>query len=69
MSLYRLVGYPPMNFEDNEELLKSSRLGKYKFETPFWDGVSTEAKDFVASLMNPDPAKRLSCRQALRHPW
>jgi serine/threonine protein kinase len=64
-----LVGYPPMNFENNEELLRSSQLGQYKFESPFWDHVSAEAKDFVASLMNPNPSKRLSCKQALRHPW
>merc|ERR1719443_165422 len=37
--------------------------------TPKWNGVSAEAKDFVRSLMEVNPTKRLSAQQALEHPW
>lgn len=66
---FRLVGYPPFNFEDNEELMECSRKGKYFFESPFWDDISAEAKHFVSSLMTLDPSQRLSAQQALNHPW
>ena len=64
-----LVGYPPFNFEDNEELMECSRKGIYHFESPFWDHISDEAKHFVSSLMTVDPSQRLSAQQALNHPW
>lgn len=64
-----LVGYPPFNFEDNEELMECSRKGIFRFESPFWDHISAEAKHFVSSLMTVDPSQRLSAQQALNHPW
>lgn len=34
-----------------------------------WDGISSEANDFVATLLNKDHSKRPSAREALQHPW
>jgi len=31
--------------------------------------MSVEAKNLIAKLMYPDPARRLSAREAMRHPW
>jgi len=31
--------------------------------------VSPEAKNLVRSMMEPDPSRRLSAREALQHPW
>lgn len=34
-----------------------------------WPSLSPQAKDFVQSLLNKDPRKRLTAAQALSHPW
>ena len=34
-----------------------------------WDSVSEEAKDLIRKLLELDPHKRASARQALQHPW
>jgi calcium-dependent protein kinase len=48
---------------------QSILLDKLNFKRSCWEGISEEAKDFVALLLNKDPAKRPSAKQALRHPW
>ena len=42
---------------------------KLDFRKSYWEGISEEAKDFVRALLEKDPAKRPSAKQALRHPW
>lgn len=32
-------------------------------------GISAEARDLLAKMLNPDPVARLSATEALRHPW
>jgi len=34
-----------------------------------WNGISDDAKMFVASLLQRDPSKRPTAKEALRHPW
>ena len=34
-----------------------------------WEGISEEAKDFVAQLLDRDYNSRMSAEQALAHPW
>ena len=33
------------------------------------DNISEEAKDFIRHLMELDPKKRYTCREAICHPW
>lgn len=39
------------------------------FSKAAWQNVSQVAKDFVKTLLNKDPLKRISAKQALDHPW
>lgn len=39
------------------------------FSKSAWQNVSQVAKDFVKTLLNKDPLKRISAKQALDHPW
>ena len=43
--------------------------GRYRFHSHSWARISDEAKDFVRSLMCVDPSKRVTCEEALQHPW
>ena len=43
--------------------------GRYDFDGPQWEKVSPKAKDLISKLMVVDPEKRISAREALKHPW
>merc|ERR1712146_408692 len=43
--------------------------GNFSFPAPYWTNVSQDAKDFISKLLCVDPAKRMTTKQALQHPW
>uniref|UniRef100_K1PLL2 Calcium/calmodulin-dependent protein kinase type IV n=1 Tax=Magallana gigas TaxID=29159 RepID=K1PLL2_MAGGI len=65
-----LCGYEPFYSGENEaEMYKKILKADYKFEPPFWNNISENAKDFVRRMLQLDPKKRLTESQALNHPW
>lgn len=68
-----LSGRPPFGGCSNEpmnEVGEKILNGHYKFEPlEIWDNVSKEAKDFISSLLEVDPANRPTSRQLMRNPW
>uniref|UniRef100_A0AAY4BRV1 Protein kinase domain-containing protein n=1 Tax=Denticeps clupeoides TaxID=299321 RepID=A0AAY4BRV1_9TELE len=64
-----LCGYPPFYDENDTKLFEQIVKADYEFDAPYWDDISDSAKDFISSLMQRDPEKRLTCDEALRHPW
>ena len=34
-----------------------------------WESVSSNAKDFLRKVLTKDPKERLTCEEALSHPW
>jgi len=64
-----LCGFPPFYGENDAQMFRKIRSAQYKFLQPYWDGISAEAKDFVAKLLVVDPEKRLTAKQALQHSW
>lgn len=68
--LYILMcGYPPFYSADRKVMFKSIREADYRFDAPFWDNVSSGAKDLVRQLLVVDPAQRLRADQVLRNEW
>ena len=45
------------------------KAGKFTFDDRYWAGVSPEAKSFIKSLLQIDPAKRPSAAAAMNHDW
>eukprot|EP00590_Aulacoseira_subarctica_P010604 CAMPEP_0172415214 /NCGR_PEP_ID=MMETSP1064-20121228/1683_1 /TAXON_ID=202472 /ORGANISM="Aulacoseira subarctica , Strain CCAP 1002/5" /LENGTH=548 /DNA_ID=CAMNT_0013152127 /DNA_START=66 /DNA_END=1712 /DNA_ORIENTATION=+ len=59
----------PFEGETREEIARKISCGDYSFSSNVWDAVSTDAKEFVSSLLNMDPKKRPTASQALTFSW
>ena len=64
-----LCGFPPFYEEELPALFDSILNARYDFPSPWWDNVSTEAKDLVKALLELSPTKRLTAEQTMQHPW
>lgn len=66
-----LCGFPPFVSTDNnqEELFDKILEGKFEFLSPFWDDVSSSAKDLITHVLQVDPEVRYSAADVLKHPW
>lgn len=63
-----LVGRPPFWHRKQYTLLRMICSGNYCTNSPEWDTLTEESKDFIRLLLNPDPTQRLSALEALNHP-
>lgn len=64
-----LSGSPPFNGKTDKDIFQAILEGKFSFPEKKWSHISDEAKDLVSKLLEYDPEKRISARQALSHPW
>jgi len=64
-----LCGFPPFYDDDEEEMFKLITAAKLEFPSPYWDDISSLAKDLITGLLHADSKKRLTAEQALQHPW
>jgi len=64
-----LCGYPPFMEDTQAELFMKIRSGDYEFLSSDWDHVSVDAKDLIKGLMQVNPLKRLTAKQALKSKW
>jgi len=49
--------------------MRKITAGKYKFPKQYWSSVSDDAKNFITSLLQVNPAQRPTCAEALQHKW
>ncbi|CAO3587650.1 unnamed protein product [Absidia cylindrospora] len=64
-----LCGYQPFQAEDQVELTDEITHARYEFHERYWRNVSQDAKDFIRCLLQLDPSKRPTARQALENKW
>lgn len=64
-----LCGYSPFRAENLTDLIEECRTGRIIFHERYWRDVSQDAKDFILSLLNADPSKRVTSEEALKHQW
>lgn len=69
ISYILLCGYPPFYDENDANLFAQILKGEFEFDSPYWDDISEDAKEFIRQLMCVDVDKRLSCEEALQHAW
>ncbi|CAM9334525.1 unnamed protein product [Chrysoparadoxa australica] len=64
-----LSGYPPFNSSKQTQLYSKIKRGQFKFQSPIWDPVSSEAKSFIKGLLTVPEKERMTAEDALIHPW
>ncbi|KAJ1679445.1 serine/threonine protein kinase [Spiromyces aspiralis] len=65
-----LCGFPPFSEEVAPPPLKQQIMGAiYQFHSPYWDDISSEAKDLVRRMLVVNPRERITVDEALAHPW
>ncbi|KAH3840272.1 calcium/calmodulin-dependent protein kinase type IV-like isoform X2 [Dreissena polymorpha] len=64
-----LCGYEPFYHDDEQQMYKKIVKGDYEFDSPYWDNITTNAKDLISKLLKVNVKERLTADEALRHPW
>jgi calcium-dependent protein kinase len=64
-----LCGYPPFYGDTDSQILRMVKRGKYEYPSPDWDGISTQAKDFIDKMLTMDSSKRPTAEQMVEHSW
>lgn len=66
-----LCGFPPFRSakRDQDELFDLIMDGEYEFLSPYWDKISSEAKDLISNLLVVNPSERYSAEDVLAHLW
>ncbi|CZS92427.1 uncharacterized protein RAG0_02921 [Rhynchosporium agropyri] len=68
--LYTLLcGFQPFRDENLQDLRKQVTNHQYAFVSPWWDDISEDARDLVASLLIMNPTERFTCKKVKAHPW
>ena len=69
ITYYLLSGKLPFMASNEDELEQLILSTDFDYNGDEWDSISAQAKSFIDSLIEPNVNKRLSCKQALTHPW
>jgi len=66
---FMLCGYYPFDDESIPVMFRNIKKGRYEFTSPYWDGISVNAKLFIREMLHTDASKRPTAMQCLDHPW
>ncbi|XP_070704824.1 myosin light chain kinase, smooth muscle [Pempheris klunzingeri] len=64
-----LSGESPFQGNSDAETLALVTAAQWEFDEESFDEITDEAKNFISSLLNKDTRRRMSCGEALVHPW
>ncbi|CAH0486847.1 unnamed protein product [Peronospora farinosa] len=64
-----LAGYPPFHDDSQPVLFQKIRKGKYYYDSPYWDNVSTNAKEFISKMLVVNPKDRATAQELMQHKW
>jgi len=64
-----LTGESPFCEQNISMMLKDIRTGTLRWTDTTWHGISETAKDFIKRFLEMDPNSRMTCEQALQHPF
>lgn len=64
-----LSGDSPFQGTSDAETLALVTAAQWEFDEESFDEITDEAQNFISSLLNKDTRRRMSCEEALAHPW
>jgi len=64
-----LCGFPPFYGNTDQQIFEKILRVEYDFPSPDWDHISVEAKQFIKSILVPEPSKRPSALEAIEMDW
>ncbi len=64
-----LTGEMPFSGKNTQDTIKTVKKAALPINDRLFKKLSTEAKKFIASLVQRDPTKRLTADEALEHGW
>ena len=64
-----LIGSPPFDGDDDQSIFRSINQGKYDTSSYNYKNLSNDAKDLISKLLEYNPNKRITAKNALNHPW
>ncbi|OAG39386.1 calcium/calmodulin-dependent protein kinase [Fonsecaea monophora] len=64
-----LCGYSPFRSENLADLVDECKSGRIIFHERYWKDVSKDAKEFILTLLQPEPKRRATSKEALKHIW
>uniref|UniRef100_UPI0037E7F184 myosin light chain kinase, smooth muscle-like n=1 Tax=Semicossyphus pulcher TaxID=241346 RepID=UPI0037E7F184 len=64
-----LSGESPFQGNSDAETLALVTAARYEFDQESFEDISDQAKDFIGYMLKKDKRCRLSCTEALAHPW
>ena len=62
-----LCGRPPFEGDDEAEIFAKIKKGKFSFDRPEFNNVSTNCKNLIKRLLETNPKKRIKASEALHH--
>lgn len=70
--LYLILSGSPPFYDDIERkmsLYEQIETASYNFDNVKWNDISPEAIDLIKKLLELDPERRITAKEALKHPW
>ena len=59
----------PFDGRTQQDLLQNIVNARFNTSVPAWQEMEPAARDFIKRLLQVDPQKRLTSKEALEHPW
>jgi len=66
---FLLSGRTPFDDKSVQKILENVMIARWGWRGKHWPHVSEPAKNLIRLLLQPNPARRLTARQVLEHPW
>ena len=69
LAYFLISGKQPFRGDSKKDLDEKILTCDYSFDDEPWDQTSKQAIKFISDLLEPNVDRRMTCEEALNHPW